>query len=86
MFAESCDNLYGLQWDQRGFERHGRKYVIRHLDVGQQWVAKLSGVMRGSQEREHYWCGEQLVRAWQMMEGRRAFYECRLEENGHWVL
>ena len=85
----TCDNLYGLQWDQAGFERHGRKYAIRQLD-GQQWVAKLvlelSGVMRGMQEREHYWCGEQSVGAWQMMEGRRAFYECRLEENGHWVL
>ena len=42
--------------------------------------------MRGSQEREHYWCGEQSVGAWQMMEGRRAFYECRLDENGLWEL
>ncbi len=79
-----------LNWDSE--IRHARKYVVDKratLAQMQSVVLKLSGVMRGRTDTEHFWRDDDTlsVGAWQSSASRRTFFACRFDATlRHWYV
>jgi hypothetical protein len=78
-------NVVALNW--RNYEiRHARKYVVDKMASQAQMqsvVLKLSAVMRGRAQTEHFWRDDEIdtlsVGAWQSSATRKCYFECRFE-------
>jgi hypothetical protein len=78
-------NVEALNW--RNYDiRHARKYVVDKMASQAQMqsvVLKLSAVMRGRAQIEHFWRDDKIDRlsvgAWQSSATRKCYFECRFE-------